>query len=41
MKKQTASSNKVVFGRRKGRKARKSPKKKAPKQSKYRGQGRA
>jgi hypothetical protein len=39
-KTKSAESRKVTFGKRKGGKARKSAKKKAPRQSKYRGQGR-
>lgn len=38
--KKSLDARKVVFGKRKKGKARKSAKKKAPKQSKYRGQGR-
>ena len=38
--KSSASSHKVTFGKRKKGKAAKSKKKKAPRQSKYRGQGR-
>jgi hypothetical protein len=40
MKKAGTSVNKITFGKRRKGKAAKSPKKKAPKQSKYVGQGR-
>lgn len=39
MGKSLTSLNKISFGKRKKGKATKRPKKKAPKQSKYRGQG--
>lgn len=40
MAKISSDSRKLVFGKRKGGKARKSPKKKGRKTSEYRGQGR-